>query len=32
MAAADYWLCDICERKTFYDASLDWDYGMRDHA
>ena len=26
MAAADYWLCDICERKTFYDANLDWDY------
>jgi len=20
MAAADYWLCDVCERKTFYDS------------
>ena len=22
MAAADYYLCDLCERKTFYDAEL----------
>lgn len=25
MAAADYWLCDLCGRKTFYDANLDYD-------
>jgi len=26
VAAADYRLCDVCGRKTFYDASLDEDY------
>lgn len=28
MAAADYYLCDICDSKTFYDAELpygEWD-------
>lgn len=24
MASADYRLCDVCERKTFYDAALDY--------
>lgn len=26
MAMADYWICDVCEGKSFYDATLDWDY------
>ena len=32
MAAADYWLCDVCSRKTFYDADLHYDHThpMRD--
>lgn len=25
MALADYRLCDICGRKTFYDANLNYD-------
>lgn len=25
MAAADYYLCDGCGNKTFYDANLDYD-------
>ena len=25
MAEADYWLCDVCDGKTFYDAGLDYD-------
>ena len=25
MAAADYYLCDVCECKTFYDANVDYD-------
>lgn len=24
MALADYYLCDVCEGRTFYDASLDY--------
>lgn len=24
MALSDYYLCDICERKTFYDAELNY--------
>lgn len=24
MAAADYWLCDRCGQKAFYDANLDY--------
>lgn len=24
MASADYWLCDHCGRKAFYDANLDY--------
>ena len=27
MAFADYYLCDICSRKTFYDADLDYGHG-----
>ena len=26
MAAADYRLCDVCNCKTFYDATLNYDY------
>ena len=29
MAAADYRLCDLCDRKTFYDADLADDYADR---
>lgn len=25
MAAADYWLCDQCGAKAFYDAGLNYD-------
>ncbi|HJR83474.1 MAG TPA: hypothetical protein VJ775_06060 [Sphingomicrobium sp.] len=25
MAGADYKLCDVCDRKTFYDANVDYD-------
>ncbi len=25
MALADYYLCDICEEKTFYDANLHYE-------
>jgi hypothetical protein len=24
MALAEYWLCDRCGEKTFYDARLNW--------
>lgn len=24
MAASDYYACDLCARKTFYDATLDY--------
>lgn len=24
MAGADYWSCDVCGSKTFYDAELDY--------
>jgi len=30
MAAADYRLCDVCNRKAFYDANLNYDYDKRD--
>lgn len=26
MALADYKLCDLCERKAFYDAQLGYDF------
>ena len=26
MAAADYYLCDMCMSKTFYDADVDYEY------
>ena len=29
MALADYKLCDVCGRKTYYDASLSFDLGDR---
>ena len=25
MAMSDYWACDVCGCKTFYDANLDYD-------
>lgn len=30
MAAADYYLCDICEQKCFYDANLNWECSTKD--
>lgn len=27
MAMADYYSCDLCGAKTFYDANLDWESG-----
>ncbi len=29
MASVDYRLCDLCERKAFYDANLNYDFGQR---
>lgn len=29
MALADYYLCDRCGRKTFYDADLPYEYDER---
>jgi len=26
MASSDYRLCDVCERKTFYDACLNYEF------
>lgn len=31
MAMADYYLCDICESKCFYDANLNWEWAERDN-
>ena len=28
MALADYYLCDKCEQKTFYDATVDYGWGV----
>lgn len=25
MAGIDYYSCDVCGNKTFYDANVDWD-------
>lgn len=25
MASADYWLCDVCGAKAFYDANLNYE-------
>lgn len=30
MAAADYYLCDCCGGKAFYDANLNYDYDNYD--
>lgn len=30
MALADYYLCDVCGGKCFYDANLNYDYDNRD--
>jgi len=27
MARADYYLCDVCGTKCFYDAPLNWELG-----
>jgi hypothetical protein len=29
MALADYRLCDVCGRKTFYDSNLNYDFPER---
>jgi predicted amidophosphoribosyltransferase len=29
MALADYYLCDVCEAKAFYDANLNYDFDER---
>ena len=29
MAYADYYLCDVCEEKTFYDSKLEYYDGLR---
>lgn len=26
MAMADYYLCDVCSQKAFYDSNLDYDF------
>lgn len=26
MAGADYFRCDVCDGKAFYDANLNWNY------
>jgi len=31
MAGADYYACDVCGDKTFYDARIDWT-AQHDHA
>ena len=31
MAAADYYGCDLCGSKTFYDAELDYDFQPSRH-
>lgn len=28
MAGADYYLCDRCDAKAFYDAEVEWEYAM----
>ena len=30
MAVADYYLCDVCGSKTFYDSELDWREGTKE--
>lgn len=32
MAYADYYLCNVCGCKTFYDAGVDYTYGVGDIA
>ena len=29
MAFADYYLCDVCEAKCFYDANLNWEQSTK---
>jgi hypothetical protein len=29
MALADYYLCDVCEGKAFYDTNLNYDFDNR---
>ena len=26
MASSDYYLCDVCNQKAFYDANLNYDF------
>jgi hypothetical protein len=30
MAMADYYLCDVCGCKCFYDSNLNWEWGTKD--
>jgi|AntDeeMinimDraft_5_1070356.scaffolds.fasta_scaffold45256_2 hypothetical protein len=30
MASADYYSCDVCGGKTFYDANLYWQNGTKE--
>lgn len=29
MAMADYYLCDVCEGKCFYDSNLNWEHSTK---
>ncbi len=29
MALSDYYLCDICEGKCFYDSNLNWEFSEK---
>jgi hypothetical protein len=29
MAGSDYYLCDVCGRKAFYDAELNYQWGNK---
>ncbi len=29
MAFADYYLCDVCEAKCFYDSNLNWELNTK---
>lgn len=30
MAFSDYYLCDLCGCKCFYDSRLNWEWGTKD--
>jgi hypothetical protein len=31
MALADYYLCDVCGCKCFYDSNLNWEWPTKDN-